>query len=333
MADLGGRTVLLPLLCRRMDFRTLVRSRRVLRRLLAVGLAGALGSATLALADEKTLVIRDVPYGEGDGVTLRLDVYRSSDAHRDPVLVLVHGGSWRRRSKDVWSTLAPRYAEAGYVVFAIDYRLAPPGGDARFPEPVDDVVMAVEWAREHAAVYGGHPDRIALAGSSAGAHLALLAAGSDQTRPEAVVVFSPPVKLKGLHRGDILRGPIENFLGCAPDVCPITYRQASGTRAVDEKTPPTLVAFSSGELIPRHQPMELVRELLAAGRPFARLELGGTLHGMPVAERTFEETLGFLDVHLGSRSGDESPPKTSRIQHSPFRDSFIARERRSSKVR
>lgn len=273
-------------------------ARPALRGLVAVLLAAALGSGTLAQAGSRSLVIRDVPYGERDGVTLRLDVYRSSDSYDDPALVLVHGGSWRRRSKDIWSSLGPRYADAGYVVFAIDYRLAPPGGQTRFPAPADDVVAAIEWAREHAAVYGGDPNKVAVAGSSAGGHLALLAAGSDVERPDAVALFSAPVKLRGLHRADILRGSIENFLGCPPEECPAEYRQASGLRAVDEATPPLLVAFSSGELIPRHQPMELVRSLLDAGRPFARIELGGTRHGMAVAERTFEETVQFLDLHL-----------------------------------
>ena len=111
--------------------------RRALRGALAAILACSLGSGTIALADARAagaqplpdgqaLVIRDIPYGERDGVTLRLDVYRMGDAEKDPVLVLVHGGSWRRRSKDIWSSLGPRYAEAGYVVLAIEYRLAPP---------------------------------------------------------------------------------------------------------------------------------------------------------------------------------------------------------------
>lgn len=280
---------------------------RALRGALAAALACALASG-IALADvraagaqplpeDRALVIRDVPYGERDGLTLRLDVYRMGDADKDPVLVLVHGGSWRRRSKDIWATLAPRYAEAGYVVLAIDYRLAPPGGHTRFPAPVDDVSMAVEWAREHGSVYGGDPDRVGVAGSSAGAHLALLAAGG-QSRPEAIALFSAPVRLKGLHRADILRGSIENFMGCAPEECPAEYRQASGVRSVDEHTPPMFVAFSSEELIPRHQPMELVRRLVDAGRPFVRLELPGSRHGMRVANGAFDETLSFLELYL-----------------------------------
>lgn len=271
---------------------------RVVRRLAVLAFAALLGAGPPATSGGPTLVIRDIPYAERDGRVLTLDVYRSADAYGDPALVLVHGGSWRRRSKDVWSTLAPRYAAAGFVVFAIDYRLAPPGGNTRFPAPRDDVEAAIEWVRARAPEYGGDPDKVAVAGSSAGAHLALLAAGSEGARPDAAVLFSPPVRLRRLHDADVLRRPIENFVGCPPDACPAPYRQASGLTSVDPMTPPVLVAFSKHELIPRSQPMALMRRMRAFDRSFVHLELRGERHGMAVASRTFEETVRFLNGRL-----------------------------------
>lgn len=244
------------------------------------------------------VVVRDVPYAQHDSKILTLDVYRMQDPAPQPALVLVHGGSWRRRSKAVWSTMGSLYARAGYVVFAIDYRLAPPGGDTRFPDAVDDVRTAVDWVRRNADYYGVDAARVAVAGSSAGGQLALMAAASEGVRPDAVVLFSAPVDLERLHRADVLRGPIENYVGCAPEECPASYRRASGRRAVDAETPPMLVAYSRYELIPPDQPVRLMHRLASLGRSFAAVELGGRRHGMAVASKTFDQTIAFLDRWL-----------------------------------
>lgn len=254
------------------------------------------GDDPLPLVQAGPIIVRDIPYAEHEGKVLRLDAYRMEDAADDPALILVHGGSWRRRNKYVWSDLASLYAAEGYVVFAIDYRLAPPGGDWRFPDPVGDVGTAVDWVRRNAVTYGVDPARVAVVGSSAGGHLALLASSAETMRPDAVVLFSAPVDLARLHREDVLRRPIENFVGCPPELCPSEYESASGRATVDVSTPPMMVAYSRFELIPRDQPARLVRRLETLGRPVQPIELTGSLHGMAVARRTFDETISFLDV-------------------------------------
>ncbi|HEX2196805.1 MAG TPA: alpha/beta hydrolase [Actinomycetota bacterium] len=289
-------------------------------RVVAVSTAAALGLGAFATtggavqtsqpAEERTreslplvqtgpLVVRDVPYAQHGSQMLALDIYWMEGAEAAPGLVLVHGGSWRRRSKEVWSTLASLYARAGYVVFAIDYRLAPPGGRARFPDPVVDVTAAVDWVRRNARTYRVDATRVAVGGSSAGAQLALMAAaGGAETRPDAVVLFSPPVDLERLHREDVLRRPIENYVGCSPEICPDTYRRASGRRAVDTETPPMLVAYARYELIPPDQPRRLMKRLQTLGRPYVELELAGKRHGMAVASVTVDETVQFLQRYL-----------------------------------
>jgi acetyl esterase/lipase len=244
------------------------------------------------------VVVKDVPYAQHGSRILALDVYRMQEPGVGPGLVLVHGGSWRRRSKEVWSTMASLYAREGYVVFAIDYRLAPPGGNTRFPDPIADVQTAIDWVRRNAGTYGVDPARVGVVGSSAGAHLTLLAAGADGVRPDVAVLFSPPVDLARLHRQDVLRGSVENFMGCPPEECPGLYEMASGRRAMDAATPPMLVAFSRYEVIPPDQPLRLVRKLASLGRPFETIELPGSRHGMSVAAKTFEQTIGFLARHL-----------------------------------
>jgi acetyl esterase/lipase len=117
--------------------------------------------------------IADVPYG--DAAAHRLDVYR----HRSrptgaPVLVHLHGGSFRRGKKSRETRpLLFRLARRGWVCVSANYRLFP---EARFPDAHVDVKRVIAWAREHAAEHGGDPTRVLVAGGSAGGNLAVFAA-------------------------------------------------------------------------------------------------------------------------------------------------------------
>ena len=90
-----------------------------------------------------------------------------------PVLVYLHGGGWICGSPTTHNKLAHRFAEAGYLVFNVDYRLAP---ESPFPIPFEDCVAAIRWASKVASEYGGDPSRLALGGDSAGGNLSAAAA-------------------------------------------------------------------------------------------------------------------------------------------------------------
>lgn len=92
-----------------------------------------------------------------------------------PVVVYAHGGSFLGGVKEMgpWASL-PRH---GIAVASVDYRLA---GEARYPEPVEDVLAAIRWVRVHAHRYGLDPARVAGWGSSAGGYLMGLAALTDR---------------------------------------------------------------------------------------------------------------------------------------------------------
>lgn len=103
---------------------------------------------------------------------------------RPPTVVFCHGGGFILGSLDAYDATCRALAnESGAVIASIDYRLAP---EAQFPEPVKDAYAATEWIAEHAAVFGGDPDRIAIAGDSAGANLATVVAllARDRGGPE-----------------------------------------------------------------------------------------------------------------------------------------------------
>lgn len=104
-------------------------------------------------------------------VDTTLDIYWAEGLATGPVLVFVHGGSWSRFGKEDFSPLAAVLVPRGYTVVITDYTLYP---EATYERMADEVAAAVAWTLEHAHDYGGDPDRIYLAGHSAGAHLAAL---------------------------------------------------------------------------------------------------------------------------------------------------------------
>jgi acetyl esterase len=107
-----------------------------------------------------------LPDGMGEH---QLDIYRPITRSRPlPVVLYVHGGGFRILSKDALWVMALMFAREGYVVFTINYRLAP---RHPYPAAVSDCCAALEWVVDHAARYGGDPTRLVLAGESAGANL------------------------------------------------------------------------------------------------------------------------------------------------------------------
>ncbi|ESS03393.1 MAG: esterase/lipase [uncultured archaeon A07HR67] len=114
----------------------------------------------------------DGPHGE---VPVR--VYRpatatdtGADSPAAPTLVYFHGGGWTLGTLDSIDGPCRELAtRAGAVVVSVDYRLAP---EHPFPVPVDEAVAAVEWTAAVADDLGGDPDRLGVAGTSAGGALA-----------------------------------------------------------------------------------------------------------------------------------------------------------------
>jgi acetyl esterase/lipase len=103
----------------------------------------------------------------------RLDVWRP--AHTDgkplPVLIFWYGGGWVNGSRSAYAFAARAYARQGFVVVMPDYRKVP---DVRFPAFLVDGAQAVRWTHDHVRAFGGDPDRIAVAGHSAGAYTAVM---------------------------------------------------------------------------------------------------------------------------------------------------------------
>jgi acetyl esterase/lipase len=188
-------------------------------------------------------------YAVHDGLALQGDLYLPKGAGRHPALIAVHGGGWQQGARTTFQYWGPYLAACGYALFAISYRLARKGQKA-YPQAVQDVIAAVQFARGSAGELGLDPERLGLFGASAGAHLAALAAlgtehflggypGDAHARVDAKVKVLAGiygvydlVEMWQRYRVDSpLDNNIENFLGASPmenrrlyfDASPINY--------------------------------------------------------------------------------------------------------------
>jgi len=112
---------------------------------------------------------------DGPGGPLRLRIYQPADeAAIRPVLVFFHGSGFVLCSLDTHDGMCRNLcAGSGYVVVSVDYRLAP---EHKFPAAPEDCLRATRWAGAQAASFGGDPDRLVVAGDSAGGNLAAVTA-------------------------------------------------------------------------------------------------------------------------------------------------------------
>ena len=117
--------------------------------------------------------LSNIPYRTAAGRVLKLDVYRDrSGAANRPALLYIHGGGWTVGDKrEQGLPLLQHMARNGWVCFSANYRLSP---GATFPDHLIDTKAALVWVREHGTEYGADVSFIAVAGGSAGGHLAAL---------------------------------------------------------------------------------------------------------------------------------------------------------------
>ncbi len=147
--------------------------------------------------------------GPGGPLLVRIYTPVAPAAQPRPMLVYLHGGGWVIGDLETHDAVCRRLCrDAGMLVIAVDYRRAP---EHPFPAAPDDAEAALRWAAEHAAGLGGDAARLAVAGDSAGAQLAAVAAmrvGAEVPLRGLGLIYPP-----ALHHGETLPSRTENGEG------------------------------------------------------------------------------------------------------------------------
>ncbi|HSH40108.1 MAG TPA: alpha/beta hydrolase [Chthoniobacterales bacterium] len=235
--------------------------------------------------DLAAVTVSEHEYAKPDRKSLRLDLYRlGAAAEPQPLVIMIHGGSWNGGSKRQLRAINRWLAGQRYTVASINYRHAPKW---RSPAPVDDVFAAIDFLRVNAQQLHIDATRIVLIGRSAGGQIALSAAysGRDAAIRGVVSFYAPTDLVLGYgkpSRRSVLdsKKALEDYLGGSPTEQPAAYAAASPLRHVNSSTPPTLLMH--GELDPIVWPLHselLSARLKEAGRPSLYLSLPWATHG------------------------------------------------------
>ena len=193
-------------------------------------------------------------YSQRHGRPLHIDIFVPQKVNRtQTVVMLVHGGGWKKGDRSGEHTKAAWFSSLGYIAVCPEYRLS---GEATFPAAIHDLKDAIRWTRSNASQWGANPDNIVLMGFSAGAHLVALAATAG---PEAGLDLPDSKKRSSSMAACIaVAGPsITNderallnarkqgsnyqlFFGGLPEAIPDIYEQASPLHWVSGNEPPML---------------------------------------------------------------------------------------------
>ncbi|MGC1798910.1 MAG: alpha/beta hydrolase [Solirubrobacterales bacterium] len=208
--------------------------------------------------------IANIRYGPAGGRNL-LDLYRDPSNHSNrPTLIYFHWGAFRFGSKSFGArNLLYRLASQGWLSVSANYR-------STFPDPLIDVKRVVAWLGEQGQEYGADPNAVFLAGSSAGGHLALLAALTPNNPLLQPGFEGTDTSVAGAISLYAYYGPISS--GGLPS-SPLAYVKATA--------PPCLVVHGDQDtLVIVDDARRFVKKLRdASSNPVVYAELPGTQHG------------------------------------------------------
>jgi acetyl esterase/lipase len=251
----------------------------------------------------------------GGGQILFVEWPKNGGSELRPLVVLIHGGSWRSGHPRSLLDEGRLLVGEGYVVASVGYRFAPQN---TFPAQIEDVRCAIRYLRQNAATWGIDPNRIVAVGQSAGGHLASLlgtasdAAGLDGSCPfggsaavNGVVSFYGPQDLRDLDLFTTLQDEVVDLLGGTPESNPDLAALASPIAHVDAADSPFLMLHRTGDTtVPIIHSRSMDDALQGAGVPSTLVEINQTGHTWPMfsTRRKHLEatctTLAFLEQTL-----------------------------------
>lgn len=266
-------------------------------------------------------LIRDVEYGKGGDISLKLDIYIPETPLFTPMpaVIFIHGGGWYQGDK--YPSQITSLVRRGFFGVSINYRLS---GVAPFPAAIEDCKCAVRWLRANADKYNVDPDRIGVWGVSAGGHLSLLVGTADasaglegnggwadySSRVQAVCSFYGPSDFVSWYQdnarfGRTLSSAETLFLGGTMEQKPDVYRQASPVTWVSADDPPLLMVHGDRDIVvPFRQSLIMLDAYKALGLEATLIRVPDAGHGfINWPTRQIEQAVcEFFLEHLGRKA-------------------------------
>jgi acetyl esterase/lipase len=208
-------------------------------------------------------------YTSVEGADLSLDFYHALGRNPAPLVIAVHGGSWRGGDNQDFIGMDRYLAGRGFAVADILYRLAPKW---KFPAPIEDVRAALVFLKDRAGSLGIDPNQIVLLGRSAGGQIALTAGYTLKDPIRGIISFYGPTDMywgwDHPANPQVLDTPanLREYLGGTPREVPAAYDAASPIRLVTPSAPPTLLLHGGrDELVSPEDSARLNKRLTEAG--------------------------------------------------------------------
>ena len=256
--------------------------------------------------------IRDETIVGGGGV-VPIRRYSSGKETPVPIVIYFHGGGWVMGDLDTHDNVCRLLAKkTGAMVISVDYRLAP---EHPFPAAFDDAYTALEWVAQNAGAMGGDPDRIFVAGDSAGANLAaaICLAARDRKGPAICgqALAYPATDLSTFDRSSyqnfaegyyLTRTYMKEFRNrYLPEIEDRSKPYASPLLASNlDHLPPALIITAQFDVL-RDEGDAFAGRLGAAGVPVLASRYNGMIHGflsmdrlLPQAGRATDEIADFV---------------------------------------
>jgi acetyl esterase/lipase len=262
----------------------------------------------------------DIPYAGSDNPRQRLDLYLPETQAENmplPLIVHIHGGGWQAGDKRTGRSLLPLVASGDFALASIGYRLT---GEAIWPAQIHDCKAAIRWLRANSAKYGYDPDRICVAGWSAGGHLACLLGTSGgladlegllgphldhDSRVACVINNFGPTDFSDISQASIAgKNMVTKLLGGTPQEVPDVARAASPVTHATHDDPPILCIHGTADpLVPFRQSTKLDEACAKAGVECLVIAIQDGGHGGFRNPEVQLRTRQFLDKYLRDREG------------------------------
>nr|AOR05750.1 carboxylesterase [uncultured bacterium] len=275
---------------------------------LAVSLSGCSATTVLNTLEPRwdVAATRDVAYAPGPRHDVDVYAPKKIGPHT-PVVVFIYGGGWDSGEKSKYAFVGSALASHGYLVFIPNYRIYP---EAHYPDFLQDCALAVRWAKDHAAQYGGDPGELFLMGHSAGAYNAAMLATDPQWL--GAVGMDPHRDLKGMVG---LAGPYD-FLPLQSDELKAIFGAVGQEPAsqpinhVDGREPPMFLAHDLGDTVvyPKNT-INMAAKIQAAGGEVETKYYKGLSHALMIGVfaaplrflgPVFRDSTQFIDAHASS---------------------------------